>query len=549
MRWHARFPQGSTRLCLASAILLPTAGLAQARFQVSARTERDGTNAPLISVAFTVPERFHLYRDRLHVEAEPPATLAPLPPPSSKQTKDPDSGETVYAYDRDVTFQYRLTGYAGTSAAVRVTYQGCSDTVCFLPATARFVLDAGAGLPIPPPAVPEQSVAGAAAPPADGQSLFRDFHMADSASGYLSADAFLTFLSGSPGAPAHNRLVRLYDRHGWWPWLAALLIVLGGLGLNLTPCVLPMIPVNVAILGAGVEAGSKRRGFMLGTTYGLAMAATYGALGLAVVLTGARFGALNATPLFNLLVAVLFLVLSLSMFGVFSLDLSRFQKSSAGGTGKHRFVTAFVMGAVAALLAGACVAPVIISVLLLSTGLVARHEYVGLVLPFLLGIGMGLPWPFLGAGLSFLPKPGRWMIRVKVAFGILILAAAAYYGYLAAELYRDRLPERRAAVEHALTADSGWLRSLPRALELAGREHRKVLIDFWASWCKSCLAMERTTFRNADVRKRLGDFVLVKVRAEDPNEPGTRALLDRFGIVGLPTYVILESASVQGEAR
>ena len=96
------------------------------------------------------------------------------------------------------------------------------------------------------------------------------------------------------------------------------------------------------------------------------------------------------------------------------------------------------MGVVAALMAGACVAPVVISVLLLSAHLYGAGMVAGLLLPFLLGLGMALPWPFAGAGLSLLPKPGQWMKWVKYSFGVLILLFAAYYGYLAGSLFLSR---------------------------------------------------------------------------------------------------------------
>jgi thiol:disulfide interchange protein len=209
------------------------------------------------------------------------------------------------------------------------------------------------------------------------------------------------------------------------------------------------------------------------------------------------------------------------------------------------------MGGVAALLAGACVAPVVISVLLLSAQWYAAGQPMGLLLPFLLGAGMALPWPFAGAGLTFLPKPGRWMDVVKKGFGVLILLAAVYYGHLGVKLLLDRMVDRgevtATQVRHA--KEDGWLVSLDAGLAEAGKAGKPVFVDFWASWCKNCLKMEKTTFRDPEVRRRLEGYVRVKFQAEDMTAPEIRAVLDRYGVVGLPTYVVLRPPPVPEGSR
>lgn len=380
--------------------------------------------------------------------------------------------------------------------------------------------------------------------PAAWRPLAQRFEIVGTQGGYLRADAFLRFVDNAmSGRGGEDWLQSMFARRGWWIAASLALIGLFGLGLNLTPCVLPMIPVNVAIIGAGTAAGSKRRGVVLGAVYGAAIALSYGALGLVVVTTGARFGSLNASWLFNAVVAVVFAVLSLAMFDVVTIDFSRFQAGKPRKPGRKTFALAFLMGAVSALLAGACVAPVVIMVLVLSTDLYARGSGLALLLPFLLGAGMGLPWPFLGAGLSFLPKPGKWMERVKWGFGVLILGFALYYGRLAytlrtgateASASRAAVPETAAAVP-----DGGWIPSLVEGLRRADREGQPVFIDFWATWCRSCLHMDRTTFRDPAVLSRLEAFVRIKYQAEDLNDPGVKAVLEHFEVIGLPTYAIL----------
>lgn len=305
--------------------------------------------------------------------------------------------------------------------------------------------------------------------------------------------------------------------------VTVLLILLGGLALNLTPCVLPMIPVNIAIIGAGAQSESRAKGFALGGIYGLGIASVYGVLGLVAVLGGQGFGALNSNPWFNLGIAVVFVVLALSMFGILHIDFSKFQ-SGKSAQFKSKFGTAFVMGGIAALLAGACVAPVVLAVLLLAGKLGA----VGLFLPFLLGIGMALPWPFAGAGFTFLPKPGKWMNFVKYAFGVLILLLALYYGKLGVNLLN-----RPEASAHSSDDLAG---------ELAGAYETKVpvMLYFGAEWCKNCKQMDADTWSDASVQERLAGYRFVKVDATDYEEAPVSDIIDFYGVAGLPTFVILE---------
>src|SRR5436305_1079262 len=261
---------------------------------------------------------------------------------------------------------------------------------------------------------------------------------------------------------------------GRGPLMILLLVLIGGLALNLTPCVLPMIPINLAIIGAGAQAGSRSRGFMLGSAYGVAMALVYGAIGLVVILTAGTFGTINSSPWFNLGIAILFVLLALAMFDIFEIDFSKYSGNLGMGSSRGSFALAFSMGGVAALLAGACVAPVVIQVVLFSSNLYATGTKVALALPFCLGLGMAIPWPIAGAGLASLPKPGMWMVRVKQAFGVLILLTAAYYGYEAYSILSNRWVDAadvKSSVEEQLKA--GWHASLVEGLETAERRRAR----------------------------------------------------------------------------
>jgi thiol:disulfide interchange protein DsbD len=370
----------------------------------------------------------------------------------------------------------------------------------------------------------------------DGTKRLDNFAVLGSTGGYQSTGEFLTFIRNAESGVKQRGMFE-----GRGPLAILLIVLIGGLALNLTPCVLPMIPINLAIIGAGAQASSRSRGFLLGSAYGGAMAIVYGVLGLIVILTAGTFGTINASPWFNLGIAVLFVVLGLAMFDVLLIDFSKYSSNVATGSSRGSFGLAFSMGAVAALLAGACVAPVVIQVVLFSSNLYATGTKVALALPFFLGVGMAIPWPIAGAGLAALPRPGMWMVRVKQAFGVFILATAAYYGYEAYSIFANRW------VDPALVASSvqeqlkaGWNSSLEEGLAAAEREQKPVLIDMWATWCKNCLTMDKTTLANSDVQSALNGYVKIKYQAEDPDAPPTKAVMQRFDAVGLPAYVILK---------
>lgn len=484
-------------------------------FSISTDIEENDSGIRL-TVSFSVPDHLYLYEDKVTVKVAG-TPLTPLARPETEQKKDPVTGDTISVYPTDVTFRYDLP-MPGPRAVV-VSYQGCDDRQCFLPQEREIALGA-ASAPTATTVSPQVSQ-----PHADWCAPAAKFTIVRKSSGYLKSGDFLAFLKGET---VDDGIASSSISQAFWDkgiGISIVLIILGGLALNLTPCVLPMIPINLAIIGVGAQGSTRRRGVVLGGTYGLGIATVYGALGLMVVLTGAKFGALNSSPWFNLAIALLFLLMSMAMFGVVTVDFSRFQ-GSTGDTHSQRgkLLTAFAMGGIAALLAGACVAPVVISVLLLSADLYSKGHVIALALPFILGLGMALPWPFAGAGLSFLPKPGKWMVKIKYAFGIVILAFCFWYG----KQFMTLIAHRDAAGD------------LCRMLTAAQSRGQPVLIDFRASWCKNCLKMEKTTFKDPQVAREMEAFSTAFFDAENLNDEAVKTVLDYYGVIGLPTYVILE---------
>lgn len=535
------------------------------------------------AVAVHLPEGYH-------AQSNAPKDPAVIP---TRLTFDPADGISATEVDFPKTTDIRVQGFdeplpvfdgdfvigvqlavartvapGSHSVTVNLRYQACNNIECLVPVSvhATWVIPVAAtgsalmptdsdllkgiafghGQPPPAPTTADRALPRSIARPGTSVDLGASARLdqfdvrGTPASGYMSEAAFLQFIHD-----AESGVKRTGILEGRGPLAILGIVFIGGLALNLTPCVLPMIPINLAIIGAGARSRSKRRGFVLGTTYGAAMAVAYGLLGLVVILTAGTFGTINASGWFNLGISALFIVLGLAMFEVITIDFSRFSsgihfKSESRGS----VLLAFGMGTVAAILAGACVAPVVVEVVVFASHLYATGTGIALALPFVLGLGMALPWPAAGAGMAFLPKPGRWMTRVNYAFGVFTLATAAYYGYEAYAIFSNRWVDPssvRASVNEQLKA--GWYASLDQGLEQAEATGQPVLIDMWASWCKNCLTMDRTTLADPAVTTALANYVKIKFQAEDPDDPGVKNVMARFGAVGLPTYVILQPAA------
>jgi thiol:disulfide interchange protein len=525
-----------------------------------------------------IPAGLHL---QAHVPRDPsliPARLTFTPPPgvTVKEVVYPaptdfavpgiEGLQAVYEKELIVGIQFDLDATIKPGPVTvpgDLHYQACNDKQCFYPKHLKLewtfavtpaskpapaaahrdvfsqiafgkgeVPGGPAAAPAPTPAV---AAAATAATPEATVALFDQFEILGTA-GYMSSAEFIEFLHN---AESGVKTKGMFEDKG--PVAILALVFLGGLALNLTPCVLPMIPINLAIIGAGAKSGRRGRGFLLGLAYGAAMAAVYGVLGLVVILTAGTFGTINASPWFNVGIAVLFVVLGLAMFDVINIDFSRLSskiqfKQESRGT----VLLALGMGAIAALLAGACVAPVVIQVVVFSSDMYAAGTRTALALPFVLGLGMALPWPLAGAGLSALPKPGMWMVRVKQAMGVFIIGMATYYGYLAYEGFANRWVDPAsvsAGVQEKLR--EGWHASLVEGLQAAKQNRSLVLVDFWATWCKNCFVMDRTTLADPAVTAALDRYTKIKFQAENPDTSPSRELMQRIRAAGLPAYVVL----------
>ena len=341
------------------------------------------------------------------------------------------------------------------------------------------------------------------------------------AAGYMDASEFTSFLTGKPSVADTLGQASVA--------MVFLLVLVGGLLMNLTPCVLPLVPVSLALVGRGAARGAA---------YGLGMTLSYGALGLAAAFGGLAFGAIQSNPWFNVVVAVVFLLLGLATSEVFFIDFSRFRPRPKPGVmprEKRGLVGPFLLGAGTAVLAGACIAPILLATLVLTAKWFAAGRVWAVALPFVLGAGMGLPWPFITAGMSVLPKPGAWMRWVNRVFAVVLFGFAVWYGWLAWGGFTARAETIAPAPDAAAASDPT----------------RPTLVIVGAPWCKNCTAMERTTLKEPSVVEALAKFNVKHVEINTFEDLKKHPELDGLGIdkTGVPAYVVIDPVHEEEKSK
>jgi len=416
-------------------------------------------------VSFDIADGYYMYRDRFKFSADG-ASLGAAELPKGKVKFDQTFGKEVETYRGRVTARVPVQGEG--PFVLKVGSQGCADAgLCYSP------MDSGATLE-------------AAAPLAQ-------------------------VLQG-------GRLLAIVP----------LFLVLG-LGLAFTPCVLPMVPILSSIIVGDREKPSRKRGLMLSGAYSLGMALVYTAFGVAAGLAGEGLAAALQKPWVIGAFALLLSALALSMFGLYELQLpstlqSRLAESSSQRSA-GKLAGVFGMGAISALMVGPCVAAPLAGALVYISQ--TRNVLVGGSALFAMAAGMSVPLVLVGVSAgSLLPRAGAWMVWVKRAFGIMLLALAAWMAW-------PLLPNRHASVLPFKRIHS------VRQLEGELAQGKPVMLDFYADWCVSCKEMEKFTFSAAPVRAALEGTVLLQADVT-ANSDEDKALLKRYGLFGPPAIILFD---------
>lgn len=394
----------------------------------------------------------------------------------------------------------------------------------------------------------------------------------------------------SDSGPIADRLSRALERGSW---IAFFIVFLGGLLTSFTPCVYPMIPITIAVIGAQASGG-KLKGLFLSLFYVLGIAITFSTLGVIAAKTGGIFGSYAQHPIVLTAISAIFLLMGLSMLGVFVIQMPARLATKLRGKKRTGFIGAFLTGLVAGLIVSPCISPLLVVILawVAKTGSVILGA--GLLFSFALGLGVlfVIIGTFSGV-LKNLPKAGGWMVIIERSFGILLViialvfirrvlslpvylwswavffilagtfigafspldadsegkkklmkaaglisiivgACLIFFGFQRFFEREPQAPSERAAVEKV---DAGWIPSDAEGFRVSRGSGKPVLMDFYADWCTACKELDEKVWPDARVKAQLENYVLVKLDLTK-NDDRAREFQRKYRIVGMPTVIL-----------
>ena len=521
-------------------------------FQFSAAKSDNQEN---VIVNWSIAEGYYLYQEKISVklnQAETSSFDVPTFSISPEDYNDPYFG-LMKIFKKPVQAIFKASQPPlKEEDVIEIAYQGCTEGFCY------------------PPEVKEIKVA--------------DLPIAQIANTEKTSEKS-TALSAQPKAEQDRLAESLFNSK-----YAVFGFFLLGLGLAFTPCVLPMLPLLSAIVIGQNQRPNMWRAFALSFVYVQGMAVTYTLLGLVVAAIGLPFQVALQHPYVMIGLSIIFVLLALSMFGVFTLQLpsslqtklsllSQQQKAGAFGG-------VFLMGMIAGLVASPCTSAPLSGALLYVAQ--SGDLFTGAITLYLLALGMGVPLILITLfGNKILPKSGMWMETVKKLFGFVMLALPVFL--ISRILPEEWTPRLWAMLGTAFFIwfafqmpknGTGWVfrilflvaamisvkplqtwvwgeTSTPSAVEnkavshvefkkvkseaelqqaLAENNKPLVMLDLYADWCVACKEFEKETFSDPSVQKAFGDMLLLQVDMTKNSEEN-RALMTKYKVLGLPTIL------------
>ena len=521
-------------------------------FQFSAAKSENQEN---VIVNWSIAEGYYLYQEKISVKINQEETSSfdmPTFSISPEDYNDPYFG-LMKIFKKPVQAIFKVSQPPlKAEDVVEIAYQGCTEGFCY------------------PPEVKEIKVA--------------DLPIAQVANTEKTSENS-TALSAQPKAEQDRLAESLFNSK-----YAVFGFFLLGLGLAFTPCVLPMLPLLSAIVIGQNQRPNMWRAFALSFVYVQGMALTYTLLGLIVAAIGLPFQVALQHPYVMIGLSIIFVLLALSMFGVFTLQLPSSlqtklsllsQQQKAGALGG-----VFLMGMIAGLVASPCTSAPLSGALLYVAQ--SGDLFTGAITLYLLALGMGVPLILITLfGNKILPKSGMWMETVKKLFGFVMLAlpvflisrilpdewtprlwamlGTAFFIWFAFQMPKNGTgwvfrilflvaamisvkplqtwvwgePSIPSAVENKVVSHVEFKKVKSEAeLQQALSENNKslVMLDLYADWCVACKEFEKETFSDPSVQKAFGDMLLLQVDMTKNSEEN-RALMTKYKVLGLPTIL------------
>ncbi|MFM5581035.1 protein-disulfide reductase DsbD [Aeromonas veronii] len=498
-----------------------------------------------------IADDYYLYRHSLRFKGNN-LTFSEPTLPEGTEHEDDFFGKT-WVYYQQVSIAVPLKE-VGDGATLRVRYQGCTDGLCY--------------------------------PPTDKLIDVAPLVTATTASTAETAQSV---------APVsqQDQLAAALGNQGFWLSIVAFFAL--GLGLAFTPCVFPMYPILTGIIAGAGHRLSTGRAFLLSLVYVQGMAVTYTLLGLVVASAGLKFQAALQHPYVLIGLSVMFVLLALSMFGLYTLQLpSGLQTRLSGLSNRQQggsVVGVAIMGMISGLVCSPCTTAPLSGALIYVAQ--SGDLWLGGAALYALSLGMGLPLLLLGtSGGKLLPKAGAWMDVIKQLFGFALLAVPilllsrlwsdqiatlAWLGWgllLCGYLYHHNQHQPHSvaksvrgfvlllAMISAVVVGKDLLQPPPPAaittdasqtapqfirvktlddlkVQLAAARGKPVLLDLYADWCVACKEFEHKTFSDPAVRKRFGQMVLLQADVT-ANDDADIELLNSLNVLGLPTLIFFD---------
>ena len=510
-------------------------------------------------VKFTIAPEYHIYQDKIKISALTDSSVKLGQPvwPDPIILKSSDLGD-FKVYENTTGIQVPISNYGNGKLKVQINYQGCKGLDLCFPEQQQ-VQEVDLNHPLSAAMV----------------SGVNQAAVTNSAPGTLSE-----VLSSSSDS---SRLASLLE--GNWS-----LVILGffalGLLIAFTPCVFPLLPILIGVI-SGVQI-STRRSFWLALSYILGGAGTYAIAGVIAASIGYSLAGALQSAWLSWVLAILFSVLALSLFGLFELQLPLVLQNQLNRLISRRksgsILGAFMVGGISNLVLSPCVtAPLAGALVYIST---TGNQWLGGAALFALGFGSGLPLLLIAVfGKSLLPKTGAWMLQVKKVLAVLMLAMAVYMlskvvpsqiseiayllwsmvvvslivnlavktrktqyvlsaalscGLVLSYIAYSDFFRARATLQESFTVVTTSA-SLERILAQAKLDKRPVLLDYYASWCAACKEMDLQTFSDPLISQKLKDFTLIRVDISD-NNAQTKLLQQRYHVIAPPSLVFIDGS-------